>query len=215
MYNETKSKKKSWKIVSYFRELSVVVIGVAITFFANNLITEFKEKNDLNQQLKAIYMELADNMEKIDDLLVHYEKVNRLKAALLEFVENPQQQNRDSVNKYAYILGKVEAFSYKKGAYEMFLNSGAMKLLVNRKHLLDITESYNMLEILKEEHDRYTNLQTKQIEKLYDLDTKQIMGNLDITEPQFHSIRNFFISVSKDYYPEETKKQIEKVLLNN
>lgn len=87
--------------------------------------------------------------------------------------------------------------------------------LLDRTQLLDITESYDMLEILKESHDRYADLQTKQVEKLYDLDTKQIIVNYDITEPQFLGIRNFFISVSgRDHYPKETKKQIEKVLSN-
>lgn len=207
-------KRNHRKISSYLRELSVVVIGVAITLYASNFVTSLREKKDLNQQLKAIYIELEDNIKKIDELIAHYEKASCLRIALLEFVENPQPQNRDSVHKYTYVVGRVETFTYKKGAYEMLLNSGAMKLL-DRTQLLDITESYDMLEILKESHDRYADLQTKQVEKLYDLDTKQIIVNYDITEPQFLGIRNFFISVSgKEYYPKETKKQIEKVLSN-
>ncbi|MDR3287280.1 MAG: hypothetical protein LBT27_07550, partial [Prevotellaceae bacterium] len=64
---------KQLKIGNYFRELSVVIIGVAVTLFASNAITNAKAQKDLNIQLNAVYAELEYDLQKIDNLIDFYD----------------------------------------------------------------------------------------------------------------------------------------------
>lgn len=62
-----KKTKKSRKVVSYLRELSVVVLGVAITLGASTLISARNAKKDLDLYLNAVKMEMEGNMKLLDE----------------------------------------------------------------------------------------------------------------------------------------------------
>ncbi len=108
-------------------------------------------------QVGAIYTELEDNSNKLDNLIDYYQKHAHFSKLLQQNLCDPQRQLNDSIRKYQNIIGKIVPFTFKKGAYEMFLQSGAMKLLKDRNLLLNITESYALLEIAKEQHNRYND----------------------------------------------------------
>lgn len=211
------SKAKRLKIGKYLRELSIVIIGVAVTLYAGNFISNIKEKKDLRQQLENIYAELEENLEKIEMLTVYYKNHERLQKILIESIDNPKQSNNDSISKYVRIASNLVRFTYKKGAYETFLNSGSMKLLKDRNLLTDITEGYLMLERTKEGHDSYLDLKTQEILKVFgNIETAEVLSqSIDIKKPQYRSLFNFYAGVSvPEIYSKEAKKQIKKVLLN-
>ena len=54
-------------IGKYLRELSVVVVGIAITFGISNWISNRNSKKDLEEYLNAIRLELNINVEEIDN----------------------------------------------------------------------------------------------------------------------------------------------------
>ncbi|MDR0206006.1 MAG: hypothetical protein LBI45_01945, partial [Bacteroidales bacterium] len=54
------------KFVKYFREVSVVVIGVAITLFASYRLGINNEKRDMTLYLNTVKMELEENIKILD-----------------------------------------------------------------------------------------------------------------------------------------------------
>lgn len=202
------------KVVKYLRELSIVIIGVAVTLAASSIVNDFKEKRDLKQQLNIIHAELESNVERLDGLIDFYGRHGKLSNFLIESIENPQTGTIDSINKYSSIIGEIYPFTYKRGAYDMFLNSGAAKLLTDRNLLLDITESYTMLEIIKGDYDKYVEMKIIEIQKFNDLGRKNIYNVIDITSPEYSNMFNFYTSIRKGEYPVETREHIEKVLLH-
>jgi hypothetical protein len=207
-------KWKQLKIGNYFRELSIVIIGVAITLYVSNVISEVKERKDLKLQLNAVYSELEDNLVRIDDLIEHNNKIEKFKAYVTEYYYHPEQSIVDSIRKNSGIIGRTYSYIYKRGAYDMFMNSGAMKLFNDKELLLDITECYAMMESTKAYHESYESLKLDLVRKLYDYDTKFIMADIDLTNPMYRGIYNFHISASPGGSVMETKEQIEKVLSN-
>lgn len=203
-------KKKSRRISSYIRELSIVIIGVAVTLYASTLINNTKEKKDLEQQLSLIYTELESNVKSLEGLVDYYYRHERLRKYLIESIDNPQVGTNDSIRKYEYTAGEMFVFVYKKGAYEMFLNSGAIKLMTNRNLLLDITECYTMLEIIKNDFDKYAEMKTIEFQKLNNL--SKTTHNKSILNPEYHSLLNFYINMQKGDYPIEVKDHLKKVL---
>lgn len=200
------------KISNYFRELSIVIIGVAITLYVSNCISSANEKENLRLQLTTIYTELEDNQVKLDYIIDYYKKHEHFRDLLIENISKPQQTLNDSINEYENIIGKIIPFTFKKGAYEMFLQSGAMKLLKDRNQLLNITESYILLEIAKEQHERYNNTKMQLFINVYETESKLFL-NIDINNPVYQGLINFHASNSGNrFYLEEAKAQIGKVL---
>ena len=61
-----KSKKTIRPIVKYFRELSIVVVGVAITVGIGLFVNNSNNRKDQKQYLNAIKLELEENAKQFD-----------------------------------------------------------------------------------------------------------------------------------------------------
>ena len=202
------------RIGNYLRELSVVIIGVAATLFAGGLINEMKEKKDLKLQLNSIYTELENNLERIDRTLLYYRKIEKLSDFLQESIRNPSPHINDSINKYKDVANWTLPFAYKKGAYDMFVNSGIMKQFTDREQLLNITECYSLLEVMKQEHEVYISSKMLIFNEIYKMKTEDIF-KYDIMDPPFYISFNFHTLNNSIESPAiEAKIQIEKTLEN-
>ena len=62
-WNKVKTAVKNWKLGDYVRQVSVVVIGVLITFIGSDLITQSSEKKDIQATMSLIRDELKSNRE--------------------------------------------------------------------------------------------------------------------------------------------------------
>ncbi|GHU58734.1 hypothetical protein FACS189411_14630 [Bacteroidia bacterium] len=89
----------------YVRELSIVVIGIAISFSINNWISDKSEKKDMKLYLGAIEVELERNVEKLELLKDHFERaqeysqfLNTHEKALLEVGVTPYFVKTDGIS---------------------------------------------------------------------------------------------------------------------
>jgi len=201
------------KTGSYLRELSIVIIGVAVTLYAGGVINGINEKKDLDLQLKAVYTELEENSRRLDNIIEYHREHELLSNYLRRVVEEPQAYDVDTIIKYDKILSTTSTFSYKKGAFDMFVNSGAMKLLSDRKQLLEITESYAMLEEFKHDNDQFFEMKSQIQSEVYKLDRKLIFGKYDFRDPQWNSKFNFhLLNNGMEKLAVDVKAELEKVL---
>lgn len=205
------------KLGNYFRELSIVIIGVAVTLFVGNVITGVKEKKDLRLHLVAIYNELEYNFKEINSITEYNENTQLLRKYLLESVENPQSGTNDSIRKYEKVAWMSYWFEYKKDAYDMFVNSGAMKLLDNRELLLDITASYSMLESQRILNEKRMNSKMQIIQDIYKLEKKDLFAkDMELLTPAMSQLFNFqALYQGSEDITHGVKSQIEKTLSGN
>lgn len=205
---------KELRIGHYLRELSVVIIGVAITLFVSNVISTSKEKNDLKLQLSTIHLEMEDNLKKVDLIEQYYQRNKQLRTYLLQSVYDPQPTTLDSIRMYQDVAWNVSSFTVKRAAYDMFINSGSMKLLNDKELLLNITECYSMLESLIKEHENRMNIKMRVFEVTYEMDKEMIYDkDADILSPHFKHIFNYqALNSGMEDHALETKLEIEKLL---
>lgn len=210
-------RKPKWlrklKLGNYFRELSIVIIGVAVTLYATGVINSAREKKDLKLQLNTIYTELEDNLARLDKLIEFSSDLDQLKKNLRKKYYTPEEVNADTLKKYNARIGEIHTFIYKHGAYDMLINSGAMKNFKDRKLLLDISECYAMMESTKEGHDAYSDMIQEMFIKLYEHETQYLLHNFHIEAEPLRGILNLYIAATNEKArAQETRKQIEKVL---
>ena len=130
------------KIGKYLREISVVVIGVAITLSASYWISNKSEKRDMLLYLKAIKLELEENIETlnkaIESLKPSIKYSNYLRSV------DAKSLNSDSIESYNDAFS-VNMYSFQTNAFEMFKNSGIMRFIDDKEFLQSLWDMHEEL----------------------------------------------------------------------
>jgi len=142
-----KTKKIFKKTVKYFRELSIVVIGVAITVSIGLWINKKNNEKDLKQYLTALIMELKLNAEMFDEYAKSLQKLSRY----ADYIQSHDSKslNQDTLN-YYYSSGRDGiGIRYihlpnvlKTNVFEMFKSSGIMRQMNDKEILESIWDAY-------------------------------------------------------------------------
>lgn len=149
-----KNKKSIQNVRKYLRELSVVVIGIAITLGINSWIGHRASKKEHRQYLNAIKLELKTNIEIIEpetDLLDESAKYSRY------LLSRPQESlvNPDTIQKYQYAITQLRNPKLKYNAFEMFKSSGNMRLISDKDLQLSIWDVYDQIDGFNDEFRAY------------------------------------------------------------
>ena len=146
-----KSEISMKKIGKYLREISVVVIGVAITLSASYWITNRNENRDMALYLNAIKLELENNAASFDG----YAKELHKSVEYANYVQTHDEKsiNQDTIDYYMSSSdggigwGMIQSsIIYSKNAFEMFKVSGAMRQMVDKELLMSICGTYSKME---------------------------------------------------------------------
>jgi len=136
------------RIGKYLREVSVVVIGVAITVGIGLWVNNNNIKKDQKQYLSAIILELKDNAENFDDYAKMLQKSVGY-SNYLHSLHDITSINKDSIDYYATGStgwGNWDPVTlYNEDAFEMFKTSGAMRQIEDKELLLSIWKVYHVM----------------------------------------------------------------------
>jgi hypothetical protein len=153
--NKIKNSKK--EIGKYFREVSVVVIGVAITLSVSFRISQWNDKRDMTLYLNAVNLELEENLQILDKEALYLEDWENYAKYLYSL--DKKSIPEDSIRTIGYPgLGAIHNIVFQTSAFEMFKGSGAMRLLNDKELLQSIWGTYLNLERVKSTLDLYYQL---------------------------------------------------------
>ncbi len=145
----------------YLRELSIVVVGIAITFGVSNWISSRNQQKDLQRYLEMVKMELQDNLVITQQQFEFYDQTGKL-AKYLYFTGKQDNLQADSLDKYVDIMRDLKYMTYKTSAFEMLKSSGAMRLIKDKELLKSIWDCYSQLEYAKTVGDRELEIKNKE-----------------------------------------------------
>ena len=149
------------KIGKYLREISVVVIGVAVTLSASYWISNSNDKRDMLLYLNAIKLELDENIKFLDKEADFLEDWTNYADFLKSHDKNSIPE--DSIRVWGYPgLGSIHNIIFQTSAFEMYKVSGAMRLLKDKDLLQSVWKSYLTLEKLKLSLDSYYQLKAEE-----------------------------------------------------
>ena len=159
-----KSKSTINKIGKYFREISVVVIGVAITLSVGIWLNNKSEKKDMAIYLNAIKMELEENLTRLDSIAADLQAAANYEM-YLKFHDN-KTLNADTLTYYAVnVCYHINLMKLGLNTFEMFKSSGAMRLINDKELLMSIWNVYYKCAALNEILVRYYDRKFEHIEK--------------------------------------------------
>ena len=140
------------KFGKYLLDISVVVIGVAITLCVGYWISMRSVKKDVALSINAIKIELEQNANAFDDYANRLKKSTRYNNYLR--LHDEKSISQDSIEYYAMTdqdgIGWGQSFApilFTKNAFEMLKTSGTMRYITDRKLLEKIWITYSGLGI--------------------------------------------------------------------
>jgi len=152
------------KIRKYLREVSVVVLGVAITLSVSVWLNNRSEKRAMELYLKAIKIEMEENIQLLEKEIEYYEDMYRYTCYLKS--HNEKTLHSDSIMDYSgNTLGEVHNVIFQTSAFEMFKISGTMRLMNDKELIQSIWKAYLSLEDVAWNFNFYYQLKTEEMKK--------------------------------------------------
>ena len=135
------------KIGKYLRELSVVVVGIAITVSMGIWLNGRTNEKDLQLYLDGIRLELEQNVIRLDELITEMQRseeyANYLKT------HDKKSYHTDTIRSFFNAYYAINFISFKTNAFEMFKLSGTMRFLDDKDLLFAVWDAYTRLDELK------------------------------------------------------------------
>ena len=143
-----KSKKTISKIGKYFRELSTITVGVAITLAISAWINNVNTRKDIKLYFGAIKTELEENIKYIEERKLRIQICVNYSNYLASTDKN--SLSFDSVRFYQNrTVFDVQSYHFKTNAFDMFQASGMMRLVDNKELMLTLWNTYNQLDMIE------------------------------------------------------------------
>ena len=181
----SESKNLINKTGKYFREISVIVIGVAITMSASQWINSRSEKRDVALYLNSIKMEMEEIVAEIDEHVIFLKEIEKYAYYLISHEKESLHPDSIIQRGAGTIVSGNLNYIIPTTAFEMFKVSGTMRLMDDKELLRSIWAVYNALEVIQRTTDNYF-----QLKKDYSL--KEIHRALN-DEPGYIPLYEFFI----------------------
>lgn len=215
-WNRVKTTIKKWKPGDYVRQISVVVIGILITFAGSNLITNCSEKRDIQSTMLLIKEELKRNKQQFEYIVSEFSKDERLSTLLVENNMNCRAISEDSLKQFNRIMGHIRSYSYTRNALDILKNSMLMQKISDKEFLLSLSEIYETLEGFKLSMNGYYDMKDAVVTpfhlSLTDEQTDQLCeGGYDTWDLYLSdkAVRNF-LRIPQGYFTSGYRKRIEQ-----
>ena len=212
------------KIGKYIRELSIVVIGVAITLSASYWISEKSEKKNMKLYLNTIKMELELNAENFDFYAVWLQK----SVSYAEYLKSNDKKNLNQDSLSYYSVSNNEGCGYMNinsrttqffttNAFEVFKASGFMSQLTDKELLISIMKAYTYLAYAKQNIDRCFLIKEQEAMKELELIENGIPVDVPMRTYYSTDLPHSLVRTCEDasYIIKETLSKLEEVKLIN
>lgn len=176
-------KQNNWAVFAF--EFLAVVIGIAITFAGEALITSHNEQEDVKNSLQLVKDELQDNLGYIQEADSLIELDGEAARFLIQFIDRYDEAPQDSLYYYCNYPMYIYTFYNTSQALELLKNSSIFSKIKDKSLALDIIHAYGNIE-------EYIRLKRSYLEKKANLvdaaitdDLKKALSEPHITAQKF------------------------------
>lgn len=146
-----------WKLGDYIRQLSIVVLGIVITFLGSDWISNQSRQKEVRAAMRLVIEELKYNKLQLKQFENEYETDCRMAILLIGHGFDSDRLPIDTLQKYKRFTS-IYTFSYTTDALEVLKSSSLMQQVSDKRLLLDVLHTYNKLKITSEEIKSYCDM---------------------------------------------------------
>lgn len=153
-----KWKKLSFKWPIIFKELFLLIFGILIALWVNNLNNDSQNKEEAVEYLQNINANLQKDIQQLERLIEFKHQVIFNCKMMID-----AYKNQETSNKYAFLeaitfILEEKRFTALTVGFDILKNSGKFRYLNNKNLQKELYEYYNLYEIIKIEdntHNRF------------------------------------------------------------
>lgn len=156
-------KKKSfsaWTWREYVLQLSVVIIGIVVTFAGSGLVERSRQARDVRAAMVLVHSELETNRMKIQEVWEWIQRESDTYRILTENRYDLKSIPQDTMASFIPVFGRILSFHPRQDAFDVLKNSGLMASVRDKDFLLTVTQGYATLAELEENVELYYKLKS-------------------------------------------------------
>ena len=159
----SKKKKPWWE---YLKQLSVVVLGIVVTFVGSDQISACQQRRELRTALQLVKDELQENQKVVQAIqrLVLYER--HVTRYLIEHKDRLDQVPVDTLEQYAKVPFWWASYHVSTDAMEALKASGLMQKMPDVEFAQQLIKTYGQVERTATLYDFYAETKQKLQEKM-------------------------------------------------
>lgn len=135
-----------WRLGDYFRQLSIVILGIVVTFMASDALSEYSKSRELKKSMQLVREELKLNRENVHKIAGWVKMNQRVGWMMLQAGKNLEGIPDDTLQRYVNIPFQTEDFLYTNHALELLKTSSLFQQMRDKKHALQLIKAYAELE---------------------------------------------------------------------
>lgn len=175
---------RGWRVGEYIRQLSVIVLGIVITFVGSDIISGYAKHKETASVMQLIRAELVDNKQMLNHVKNNIDMQSKISKMLLDNGCSYQGIPVDTLNFYRRSLVYRTAFSYNDNSLEVLKNSSLMQHVSDKVFMLSLIQTYESMRGLAGSIDMFYDNKSKALDVmvsgLTDEDNRVILN--DVTE---------------------------------
>lgn len=161
-----KKRNPRWTWREYGLQVSVVIIGIVITFVGSDLISRWSRQRDVKSVMHLVVEELKENGTSLNEICDKLLYDRRGMLLIAEYDNDIDAVPLDSLVKYRYILGSMRSITVRNDALEVLKTSGVIPSINDKSLLMDIMRCYSALNEFSQSVDSYNQLKMTAINHL-------------------------------------------------
>lgn len=182
-----------WRLGDYFRQLSIVILGIVVTFMASDALSEYSKSRELKKAMQLVREELSLNRENVRKI-ADWVKMNQyVGIMMLQAGKNLEGIPDDTLRKYVNIPFQTEDFLYTNHALELLKTSSLFQQMRDKEHALQLIKAYAELESVARTMDFFMKEKIKRMEEHGEA-VKKRTGDGYSTAGKENSLRELWIS---------------------
>lgn len=154
-----------WRLGDYFRQLSIVILGIVITFMAGDAINKYTKSKEIKKSMQLVRDELELNRENVGKIADWIKLNQRVGWMILQADKNLEQIPVDTLQKYINLPFQTEDFLYTDHALELLKTSSLFQQVRNKEHALQLIKAYAELELVARQVDFFMTEKAKRMEE--------------------------------------------------
>lgn len=140
--NKIKNTLSNWRIGDYIRQLSVVVVGIIITFAGSNFISERNNQKKLKTALQLVKNELTANRTEIESMKKRFDKERDFGNYINRYRDSIRKADADSLYNNQNIFFQTVDFTYYEDAMEMLKTSTLIQQIEDQELAMQLAKTY-------------------------------------------------------------------------
>lgn len=154
------------KIGDYILQLSVVILGVIVTFGGSTLLSERAKAKEIANTMEMIKIELEMNKKDIQEISQYLAAEQKMSRYLLHFENNLSEASEDTLKMQLNFPFRINRFKARTDALEMFKMSSLAQQIQDKKLILQIIKTYTEIKAVEDVVKWYYDLKSKYLEEL-------------------------------------------------